>query len=218
MKIDHHPDDATIMAYAAGAVSEGFSLVLAAHMELCPHCRDRMALANALGGELMSDLPPVAMSPGGLKHVWSSINADRARQTSSAIAINQDEGLPAVLAAQLPSPIGDLQWQSLMPGIRQYRLAGIESGNGSVRLLSIAPGIRIPHHTHTAGELTLVLKGAYEDEIGYFKAGDLADLDASYNHQPESTSDEPCICLIATEDKLRFSGIFSRILQPLVGI
>jgi putative transcriptional regulator len=218
MKINHHPDDATIMAYAAGAVTEGFSLVLAAHMELCPHCRDRMALANAVGGELMTDLPPVAMSSGGLQHVWSCIDSVNEDQTYPIIEISQNNGLPTVLAAQLPSPIKDLQWQSLMPGIRQYRLTGIESGNGTVRLLCIAPGIRIPHHTHTAGELTLVLKGAYEDEIGHFKAGDLADLDASYIHQPVVVSDEPCLCLIATDDKLRFTGLFSRLLQPLVGL
>jgi putative transcriptional regulator len=68
------------------------------------------------------------------------------------------------------------------------------------------------------GELTLVIKGAYEDEIGHFKSGDLADLDSSAHHQPVADTGEPCICLIATDDRLRFSSVFSRMLQPLVGI
>lgn len=50
MRIDHHPDDSTILAYAAGTVNEGFSLVLAAHLECCPGCPDRLADAEALGG------------------------------------------------------------------------------------------------------------------------------------------------------------------------
>ena len=45
MKIDHHPDDATFMAYAAGTLSEGFSLVVAAHLEYCLRCRNNLAKA-----------------------------------------------------------------------------------------------------------------------------------------------------------------------------
>ena len=61
MKINHHPDDATLLAYAAGTLSEGFSLVVAAHLEYCPRCRNNLAQAEALGGELMAALPPVSM-------------------------------------------------------------------------------------------------------------------------------------------------------------
>ncbi|MEW8505805.1 MAG: cupin domain-containing protein [Candidatus Thiodiazotropha sp.] len=109
-------------------------------------------------------------------------------------------------------------WQSSVPGIRQHLISGIESGRGSVRPLSIAPGTRISHHTHMGGELALVIKGACEVEIGIFESGDLADLDDSVEHQPVVAGDEPCICLIASDDKLRFSGVFSRVLHPLIGI
>ena len=46
MKAIHHADDATLMAYAAGAVTEGFSLVIAAHLEQCSRCRNRVADAE----------------------------------------------------------------------------------------------------------------------------------------------------------------------------
>jgi len=59
---------------------------------------------------------------------------------------------------------------------------------------------------------------AYGDEIGRFGPGDLADLDDSVQHQPIADTAEPCICLIATDDKLKFPDVFSRMLQPLVGI
>jgi putative transcriptional regulator len=218
MNINHHPDDATILAYAAGVVTEGFSLVLAAHMELCSHCRSRMAEANAVGGELLSEIEPVAMSASGLDGVWSRIEVDSEQAVGDPLVPAPVDGIPGILSPYLPDGLNSVRWRSLVPGIRQYILAGVESGRGSVRLLSIAPGTTIPHHTHMGGELTLVIKGAYEDEIGRFKSGDLADLDSSVHHQPVADSDEPCICLIATDDRLKFSGVVSRMLQPLVGI
>ena len=57
MSIHHHPDDSTILAYAAGALGEGFSLVLAAHMEYCPRCRAHLAEAEALGGDCLRNFP-----------------------------------------------------------------------------------------------------------------------------------------------------------------
>jgi putative transcriptional regulator len=218
MNINHHPDDATIMAYAAGAVTEGFSLVLAAHMELCPHCRRRMAEASAVGGELLSEMQPVAMSESGFDKIWSRIESDPVEALPESQTPVSKDGIPGILTTYLAGDLETLQWRNLVPGIHQYFLKGVESGRGSVRLLSIAPGTTIPHHTHLGSELTLVIKGAYDDEIGHFKRGDLADLDTSVHHQPVAASDEPCICLIATDDKLHFSGIFNRMVQPLIGI
>ena len=218
MNINHHPDDATIMTYAAGSVPEGFSLVLAAHLELCPRCRERVAEAQALGGELLAALAPAALPDGGLAEVWERIEVAPGDQSTVAPAAPARDGIPAVLAPYLDGDLDSIRWRSLVPGIRQHLLEGIDSGNGSVRLLSIAPGITIPHHSHGGGELTLVLRGSYTDEIGRFQGGDLADLDPSVQHQPVADTDQPCICLIATDERLRFSGVFSRMLQPLIGI
>ena len=218
MSIHHHPDDSTILASAAGALGEGFSLVLAAHMERCPRCRSRLAEAEALGGELLGGLPPVDMIADGLASVWQRIGTAPADEQPRPPGPTQPDGMPAVLAPYLGGGIDSIRWRSLVPGIRQHPLDAVDSGKGSVRLLSIAPGITIPHHSHRGGELTLVLRGSYVDEIGRFQSGDLADLDESVDHQPVADTDEPCICLIATDDRLHFSGVFSRMLQPLIGI
>lgn len=218
MNIHHHPDDSTVMAYAAGSVTEGFSLVLAAHMEFCPRCRKRLAEAETLGGEMLADLAPMEMPAGGFAAVWEYVQAAPADNLPKLPRRSVEHGLPAVLEPYLDGGFDSLPWRSLVPGIRQYVIAGVDSGEGSVRLLSIAPGITIPHHTHRGGELTLVLKGSYVDEIGRFQSGDLADLDPSVEHQPVADTEEPCICLIATDARLRFSGMFSRMLQPLIGI
>ncbi len=218
MTLIHHADDATLMAYAAGAVTEGFSLVIAAHLEQCPRCRSRVADAESLGGELISSLPKAEMSGGGLEAVWARIDAETQPEYPTPAKAKAVSGLPGVLAPYLPDGLEGVRWRTLAPGIRQHQLKDVESGRGTVRLLSIAPGTTMPHHTHGGSELTLVLQGSFTDEIGRFQAGDLADLDSSVHHQPVADTDVPCICLIATDQRLKFSDALSRMLQPIIGI
>ena len=84
-------------------------------------------------------------------------------------------------------------------------------------LLRIAPGKSMPLHSHQGSEITVVLKGAYRDELGRFGPGDVADLDDAIQHRPVTEPGEPCICLAATDAPLRFPGRIARMLQPLLG-
>lgn len=219
MTITQHPDDSTMVAYAAGAVIEGFSLVLAAHLEFCPICRKRMSELQALGGAML--MAESAMKPptGGLDDIWARIDrAENAQPEPVVGPVVSDPVLPGVLLPMLDGGFDSISWRRLAPGIGQYQFKGVESGGGGVRLLSIEPGITIPQHSHAGGELTLVLQGAYRDEIGIFRRGDIADLDDSVTHQPVAERGPPCICLIATDRPLRFTSAIDRMLQPIFGI
>lgn len=217
MMMNHHPDTSTLLAYAAGSVTEGFSLVVAAHLESCQHCRDAVARAEAMGGELLDELPGAAMADLGMGQVWERIAASPAVPLSVQQPRREND-LPAVLSPLIPGGLSAIRWRTLVPGIKQYLLPDVDSDQGSVRLLHIAPGTTVPHHTHLGSELTLVLQGSYSDETGHYRRGDLADVDSSVHHQPVVDSDQPCICLIATDQRLRFSGALNRMLQPLVGM
>jgi len=228
MTINHHPDDATLVAYTAGAVTEAISLVVAAHLEFCPQCRGRVRDATALGGALLADLDPTPLGEGALAAALARIEAPVETQTGPGAAPapiaaparkpGTDDGLPATLDAWLPDGLDGVPWRTLAPGVRHFRLSGVDSGEGTVRLLTIAPGTALPHHGHGGTELTLVLRGSFADEVGRFAPGDCADLDPSVQHQPVADADTPCICLIATDARLRFSGLLGRLFQPLVGI
>ena len=62
-----HPSDALLMAYAAGSLDEGQSLVVATHLQLCPSCRHRLQLMEAVGGVLLEDfLKPMGLSQNEL--------------------------------------------------------------------------------------------------------------------------------------------------------
>ena len=58
-QIRHHINDDLMLDYAAGTLSEGWSLAVACHLAMCPECRKQLELAEAAGGALMEELPPV---------------------------------------------------------------------------------------------------------------------------------------------------------------
>jgi putative transcriptional regulator len=101
---------------------------------------------------------------------------------------------------------------------KTYLLADVKAGQGSIRLLKISPGVAIPEHGHSGSELTLVLKGSFSDENGCFKPGDIADLDDDTEHQPISDSYQDCICLIVTENPLRFKSLVPKVVQYFSGM
>ena len=71
MKISHHFDDATLMAYSAGTLPQGMALLVACHLHWCPHCRERMQATDAVGGALLEQLPPSYMQSCAFEHLMS---------------------------------------------------------------------------------------------------------------------------------------------------
>ncbi|GGO79738.1 anti-sigma-E factor ChrR [Marinobacterium nitratireducens] len=209
------------MAYAAGTLVPGMALLVACHLESCADCRDRLAQAEAVGGALLEELPPVALdSDNALASVLGLLDSEPPAAAAPAPLSGARAGgpaMPKVLAQHLDGRDFDaLEWRSLAPGVKQIDLH--PGGAGATRLLRFAPGVSVPHHSHRGNELTLVLRGSYNDEVGRFCAGDVADLDDQVAHQPLNDANEDCICLIATDAPLRFSGLMGRLVQPFIGM
>ncbi|MBN8262365.1 MAG: cupin domain-containing protein, partial [Xanthomonadales bacterium] len=106
-----------------------------------------------------------------------------------------------------------LKWRWMGPGMHFIRTSG--PSGGTLLMLRIAPGKRMPAHGHQGSELTQILRGAYDDALGHFSAGDIADLDADTQHQPVTASGTACICVAALDGPLRFPGWLARTLQPV---
>ncbi len=231
MTINHHPDDATLLSYAAGSLCESFEILVACHMQQCPQCRQRVSEAECVGAALLEDIEPVV--PAGRDRMLAFLDSE-ARLDRDALLKREDS--PATLQTpqpvftdglsrchQVPEPLdallhgddGAVAWRRLVPGIQQVRLPTADQG---LRLLKIAPGISIPLHTHKGSELTLILQGSYSDEVGRFQPGDVADLDVDVEHQPITDGRQPCICLIATDAPLVFHGLLPKLLQPFTGL
>ena len=131
---------------------------------------------------------------------------------------------PAIVRSDLPSPLAGyvgggldaVKWRAVGGGVRQAVLD--TSGSSTVRLIYIPSGIAVPEHGHGGTELTLVLRGAYRDETDRFGPGDVETADAALNHTPVAEVGAPCICLAASDARLRFRGLLPRLAQPFIGI
>ena len=219
MTISHHLDEATVLAYAAGTLNEAFSVVAAAHVSVCPSCRAAVRQAEAVGGNLLEQTDAVAVSADARARMMAQLDVVAPLNTPERPRPMASHELPRPLARLLGgSNLDEIRWRSLAPGIAVHDLPLSPQARGHLKLLRIGAGKAMPEHGHGGEEITLILKGAYRDKFGEFRAGDVADLDESMEHSPIVTEDGPCICLIATEAPTRMKGLFARILQPWFGI
>ena len=213
---------ASLAAYAHGTMPESEALLIATHMTLCGRCRAHVADLEAVGGVIMDDLELVDTADDGLDRLLSIIDAgmdtsiDGPAAHEAPKARMDNPAFPEPLQSYVNMSADNVQWRRLAPGVKQVQIE--TAGFGQARLLQIAPSTYIPHHGHGGRELTLILSGSYSDELGRFQAGDVADLDIDIEHQPIADSDQPCICLIASEAPLKFSGMLSRLVQPFIGL
>ena len=97
-----------------------------------------------------------------------------------------------------------LRW--LAPGLRHAVLLR-GPADGTLRLLRVRPGTALPHHAHRGTELTLVLEAAFADETGRHGSGDLVEVEGEESHRPVAEGPADCVCLVATEGRLRFGGL-----------
>ncbi len=218
--IRHHPKSLTLAAYAAGNLDEARAVVIATHVLLCADCRRAVGDFESLAGACLAAVDPVAMNDSALDSFWARAGRqDRPAAPPSTRAAN-DFALDAShpLAAYLKDGVDAIAWRAVAPGLSQHVIPAEGYRPGVLRLLKIAPGVRIPKHTHGDEELTLILRGSYTDEVGDFAPGDLADLDGEILHAPLATGAEPCICLIATSAPLRFKTLIGRVVQPFIGL
>ncbi|HET6586716.1 MAG TPA: ChrR family anti-sigma-E factor [Oleiagrimonas sp.] len=230
MKPQHHLDPATLVSYAAGAMTGAMAVVAAAHLEACEHCRQVLAEAERLGGVLLDQQAPradeLARAAALREHMLSRIGAAKSGVATSGTRIvdaalrtcadNIGDTLPRALHPYFGTSLHRLKWRWIAPGMHFMHARNVS--HGKLFMLKIAPGKSMPTHGHHGNELTQVLQGAYDDGLGHFAVGDMADLDADIRHQPITASGPPCICVAALDAPLHFPGWFARALQPLVGL
>ncbi|MGF7177179.1 ChrR family anti-sigma-E factor [Azospirillum doebereinerae] len=211
---NHHPSDALLVDYGAGALGEGLSLAVALHLTRCPECRAALAGIDAVGGALLEGLPPDPLERLTLAGVLAELDRDPPMRPAPR-PMAADPSLPGPLRGYVPS-LAAAPWRRLAPGVRRVELMPRTPRGGGAQLLRIAPGVGVPHHGHRGLELTVVLSGAYSDGLARYAAGDLAEMDGDRQHQPVADSGDECVCVIATEAPLRFTGLLGRLMQPLI--
>lgn len=201
----HHPSADVLATYAAGACEPGFGLVVGAHVEVCPHCRAQVAGFEAASGGALSEIGQADIAGDALQRVMARIDAP-------AAPAPKPDARP--LLDRLP--LKPRKW--IAPGVWAAAVDTPHAPGNRVYLLSVAAGMPTARHEHSGAEYCTVLKGAYRDELGLFAAGDFAATDTEVNHQPVVQGDEACICLFATEGRLKPQGLLGRLAFTLADV
>lgn len=204
---EHHIPGELLLDYAGGTLAEAWSLVVACHLSLCPHCRRELHAIECVAGTLLEETPPARMN-GGFAAIAGRLGEQEPVAVRSVAEPLSERTVPKPLRDYISTGIDTIAWRWSGAGLHSHTLPVEKARGGMASLLKIAPGAAMPVHTHRGEEMTLVLSGGFTDESGAFRRGDVEIADGTVEHRPVAMLGEPCICLAVTDAPLRFRGTF----------
>ncbi len=210
----HHPTEVVLAGYASGALADGPSLTVCAHLDHCPACRDRVRLFEQVAGALLADEPEAAMDDGALALALARIErpAPPPRAFTPVAAGPKGIRLPSALARR---DIGARIWVG--PGIWVAPVRSNRPDGWRTYLLHVPKGVAMPHHGHNGPEFTTVIQGAFVDEGQVYRPGDFAESGEGFEHHPEVEGGEGCLCLLSGQGGVKATGIL-KLIQPFIGV
>lgn len=202
----HHPSAEILAAYSSGILEPGFGLVVGVHVQWCAECTRRVQAFETISGEALLSLPP------------TEVRADALSRTLARL----EQDAPSPIASTEPRPVLDRlplkpkRW--VAPGVWVAPVDTPHSAGNRVYVLSVPGATKSARHGHSGAEFCTVLQGAYRDEFGVFAAGDFAASDPDAEHQPIVEGRDSCLCLFATEGRLKPTSLLGRIAFALADV
>ena len=196
------------------------SVAISAHLDYCDNCCkasagfERELASKWLASEPAANAPEFSPSNDILDQITSQPQVvsirQAVREADSSMELHMHERsvkLPRVLA----KVAGDgVVWRKLAGGINTANLT--LDRDAQCDFMYMKPGSQAPKHTHRGLEVTLVLDGTFEDELGEYQPGDFVLRKSSQTHTPRS--DEGCLCYSVLDEPLLFTSGWSRLLNP----
>lgn len=217
----HLASDELLLDYASGALGEAGSLIVATQCALAPEARERVQELEALGGVLLDDIEPQAMSDHAFDALMARLDEGACAPITAKAPVDPAPGPSARVPAPLRDYVGAdydaLEWRALGGGVATHHIDLVDDRLRAF-LIRVPAGKMIPKHTHKGQEWVLVLEGGLSDEHGHFVRGDMEISDGSVDHQPIADAGTDCICLAVTDAPVRLSGPVGRIMNLLVRI
>ncbi|MEZ9859593.1 ChrR family anti-sigma-E factor [Vibrio splendidus] len=230
--IKHHPNAAILKDFVDGTLADSVSLIVSSHVELCEHCQQQVSMLTAQAADSVfeSDTSAFESDTSGLQFSDSEMDAflsddgefdfDAIAQITadSSQAIEVTPEIQQVTVADttftIPRALNSVarkDWMNLGK-ISRARLDFDDEAHHT-SLLHIDKDGQVPCHTHKGFEITLLLEGSFEDEMGVYNKGDFIWLDGDHTHQPATK--EGCVCLTVSSDALYFTKGVSQLFNPL---
>jgi putative transcriptional regulator len=221
--INHHPSIELLSDFTAGELPVSIAITVSSHLELCQQCRQQVRqLTEAAANKAFEGFDdslnigatqPVADSLVGMEALINSIT-DLPMDTRDALPKIMTDIVVGGQRIPLPRALRNValkEWQGL--GKLSRSRLDLEDDERRTSLLHIAPGGNVPCHTHKGFEITLLLQGSFDDDMGHYSVGDFILLDGKHTHQP--TTKEGCVCLTVSSDAIHFTQGMSKLLNPI---
>jgi putative transcriptional regulator len=223
--IKHHPNSAILQDFVDGNLADSVSLIVASHVELCEHCQKQVSMltAQAADSAFESDSLELKLSDSEMDaflvddgefdfDAINQITADLSQAVEVAVEAQQETVYNTTFT--IPRALNSVvrkDWMNLGK-ISRARL-DFDDESHHTSLLHIDKDGQVPCHTHKGFEITLLLEGSFEDEMGVYNKGDFIWLDGEHTHQPATK--EGCVCLTVSSDALYFTKGVSQLFNPL---
>lgn len=202
--------DQLYAAYAAGALDPGLALLLETQGALSHAVARDLVIADAAAGVFLERQAPEPLAREALERVFARIAAEPDTRTVATAPARESRfsgdfgAFPAPLRALALEAAATRGWKVAGRGIRSLVID--TGGSATAEILRIAPGAAAPQHTHSGDEYTLVLTGAFHDDTGLYRPGDVAFANADITHRPTAEPGEVCYSFAVTEGPLQFTG------------
>ena len=223
--INHHPDDNLLTEYASGSIANALGIIVCAHLQACPHCRQRVEHLNKLGAAILkqSIAEPVKAESfdqlmARIRNQSPAVDVDRIAKTQDVHASYEKDPmlkrLPKVIAKLLPSD-GKLKWRRASGTLKIARLQAGQQ-EYEVSFQRISSGGKVVEHDHGGLEITLVLHGSFSDEDGIYSEGDFLVRTPGEIHRPTATQNQDCLCISVVEAPVKVTGLFGKLVNPFL--
>ncbi|MGF1815780.1 ChrR family anti-sigma-E factor [Vibrio splendidus] len=223
--IKHHPNAAILKDFVDGTLADSVSLIVSSHVELCEHCQQQVSMLTAQAADSIfeSDTSGLQLSDSEMDAFLSDDGefdfdaiAQITADSSQAIEVTPEVQQVTVADTTFTIPralnsVARKDWMNLGK-ISRARLDFDDEAHHT-SLLHIDKDGQVPCHTHKGFEITLLLEGSFEDEMGVYNKGDFIWLDGDHTHQPATK--EGCVCLTVSSDALYFTKGVSQLFNPL---
>ena len=220
---NHHPDDNLLTEYASGSAATALGIVICAHLQTCPQCRQRVEQLNRLGAAILKQSVAEPVQQETFEQLMTRIRnqatpVGEAKVTGEPAPFYVNDPmmkrLPKVIAKLLPRD-GKLKWQSAGGSLKTARLKTGQQ-DYEVCFQKISSGGKVFEHGHRGLEITLVLQGSFSDEDGIYSEGDFLVRTPGEVHRPTATQNEDCLCISVVEAPVKLTGLFGKFINPFL--
>lgn len=222
--ITHHPDQNMLAEYAAGTLNFSTAVSVSAHLNYCEKCRETVRTLESIGGTLLEQMETdnISVDDDCFDTILSRIDQEVPthhktlnKEPINDNTTNKQNDLPHVIKQLIPKADKYVKWKRLGLSLFTANLDKVEQ-QYDISLHRIQAGSSVFEHDHNGEEITLVLKGSFSDEDGMYQQGDFIVKQPGDTHRPMAAKNEDCVCLVVQEAPVKFTGFFSRCLNPFL--